>query len=48
MHVSVKDGLQQNNCQAAVEASYISSFAYAFAVLVAKRGDGKKKKRPRE
>lgn len=32
---------KKTNCQPAVKASYISSFAYIFAVLVAKRRDGK-------
>lgn len=36
----MKDGLQENK----PKASYISSFAGVFAVLVAKRGDGKKKR----
>lgn len=35
----MKDGLQENK----LKASYISSFAGVFAVLVAKRGDGKKR-----
>lgn len=34
---------KKTNCQPAVKASYISSFAYAFAVLVAKRGGREKK-----
>lgn len=39
LHGSMKDGLQENN----LKASYISSFAGVFVVLVAKRGDGRKK-----
>lgn len=39
LHGSLKDGLQENN----LKASYISSFAGVFVVLVAKRGDGRKK-----
>lgn len=44
LHGSMKDGLQENN----LKASYISSFAGVFVVLVAKRGDGRKKMKRRE
>lgn len=40
----MKDGLQENN----LKASYISSFAGVFVVLVAKTGDGRKKMKHRE
>lgn len=39
LHGSMKDGLQENTRK----ASYISSFAGEFVVLVAKRGDRRKK-----
>lgn len=39
LHMSVKDGLQENK----PKASYISSLACVFVVLVAKRGDGREK-----
>lgn len=41
LRASMKDGLQENKLGCS-EASYISSFACVFAVLVAKRRDGKK------